>query len=127
MAQKQKIPYENWLSSAQKWAEIVKRIEEGEEFSSPSGFYDLEVVESCGYCQWARGHGGCWQCSLARLAGALPVCGYSLRIKSHFSLMVSFMGNDLLLRALPHARIVKKAILDDCPDKDKAIKDGIVF
>ncbi|MCK4386534.1 MAG: hypothetical protein KAV41_00400 [Candidatus Pacebacteria bacterium] len=123
----EKIGYKNWLSSARKWVKIVIKVQWEEKFASDRGFKELLVVTSCGYCEEFA---TCDSCSLflKRVESCL-VCFDKLRFKTHFTCFVDEMQTEEpnFEIALRHAEVILNAILEDCPDKDRAIQDGIVF
>ena len=123
----EKISYENWLSSARKWVKNVKKVQDEELFSNDWGFDNLAVVKRCGYCRELK---GCGQCSLfEKRMESMAICYSHLTALTHFSMFVKEMRKKQpnFEIALQECQIVLNAILEDCPDKNRAVQDGIVF
>lgn len=124
-----KISYENWLSSAQKWVGIKEKVKRKERFTlHRNGFRNLFVTTPCGYCEEFE---GCESCALflKRIAD-LPICYHDMNLmKTHFSSFVLEMRKKepKFEAALFYTKIILDAILKDCPDKDRAIQDGVKF
>lgn len=172
-----RISYEEWLEVAQKWARIVKKVEDGEKFATRTHFgtellngfnnqpimasswlspysengyaaddkYNLNIAY-CGICTNCHMH---YHNSMAvtcplyhRLVNHQRVCLYmNTRAPVHFwifmELMKEYTGpyffrdeeylEDIRVLALREARIIYRAILEDCPDEERAKKDNTKF
>ncbi|MCK5286015.1 MAG: hypothetical protein KAJ58_02195 [Candidatus Pacebacteria bacterium] len=123
----QKILYERWLVSAQKWWQILEKIQRKNVFSWNNGFSDLNVNEVCGYCNYYQ---SCKQCYLSRiLSSYISICYAVVFTKSHYGIFLSEMRKNSpnFEIAEYHCKVILDVILEDCPDKERAIEDGIVF
>ena len=123
----EKIGYKNWLSSARKWVKIVKKVGKKESFVSPDGFGNLEVFTACGYCDEFA---SCRLCPLfLKKVKGFSVCFRNDSSQTHFMCFLFEMQTEepKFEIALHYAEVVLNAILEDCPDKDRAVQDRIVF
>lgn len=133
MSQIIKISYPNWLSSAQKWVEIVKRVKAKESFVCDYGFQGLLVATYCGYCLNVKKHFAsnmCRGCALYhKKTNGTPICFEGTYEVSYLFLFLREMKEYPinLEDAQRYAEIILQAILEDCPNKDRAIQDGIIF
>ena len=129
-----KVSYLNWLSSAQKWEKIIEKVKAKEPFDDKRyGYKDLRIMFPCGYCREIEIFESCNICNFCFLYQtefrSYPICSKYGLLSSIFGLFCSFMEEDPFdfKKALEYAEIILQAIIDDCPDKDQAIKDGIIF
>ena len=131
-----KISYENWLSSAQKWVEAIKRTEAGEPFTDSLGFDGLPITVPCGYCNninWSKEFFRDNPCDFCILHNteieSILVCyqyGHGLSYFGRFCLEMQEDHPNFKI-ALSYAKIILKIISSDCPDRKQATKDGIIF
>ncbi|MCK4918482.1 MAG: hypothetical protein KAS02_01710 [Candidatus Pacebacteria bacterium] len=130
------ISYRNWLPSAQDWICIMNKVKKGESFYPSIGFRGLSLSNSYGYCSSCKNF--CGICPLFLKKEPLSsdvdsekicICYHLLSGKTHFSLFLSEMRkiSPCFEKAKYHCKVILGAILENCPDKDRAIRDGIVF
>ncbi|MCK5286123.1 MAG: hypothetical protein KAJ58_02780 [Candidatus Pacebacteria bacterium] len=122
------ISYENWLLSAQKWVETLERTQKKERFLTTDGFYRLRIVVPCGYCkEFLPCRCGCPLSSEAN-SGEISIC-FRLFGGTHFWYFVNEMKkiDSDFRKAEYHCKVILGAIWEDCPDRARATKDGIVF
>ncbi len=122
-----KIEYENWRSAIEKWIGIMEKIKQGEELLWRGRFNGLRVVGECGYCSF---HQTCLDCVLyktfifnRRVCSAGPI----KIVNSYFWLFVREMQKEKInfYKAHQYAEKVFISISQDCPDKRRALNDGI--
>ena len=126
-----KISYDNWLSSALKWQGVKKRVQRKDRFVNSFGFFDLDVGGTiCGYCR-EFGLECCDDCPLYQQHSKfrIRICHTYLNSPTHFSSFLNEMKKmePTIETALTEAQIILNAILEDCPDENRAIRDGIIF
>ncbi|MCK4918715.1 MAG: hypothetical protein KAS02_02940 [Candidatus Pacebacteria bacterium] len=130
-----KISYLNWLPSVLKWIEALERVQREEPFLSIDGFDGLKIAEACGYCEeFSPCSCGCpLYLKNRNLFGKnkltkIPVC-VTYCSQTHFWLFIDEMQKNKpdFGRAKYHCKVILGAILEDCPDREEAVEDGIVF
>ena len=120
----EKVFYGNWLFAVQEWLEIISKIRT-KKFPVGSDVFrwHFPITQLCGFVE-------CEQCFLfSRKVKDVFVCYHDMRRETHFSILIDEMRKESpnFEIALAECQIIFGAILEDCPDKDRAIKDGIVF
>ncbi|MCK4918552.1 MAG: hypothetical protein KAS02_02100 [Candidatus Pacebacteria bacterium] len=133
------ISYENWLDSVQKWSSILEKIKNKECFSSAgTGFHDLEVQCPCGYCETFS----CKKCPLfkskylyfwlRRYKINIPTCRSIHLFFYPFEGSTFFLFIKEMRKSFPdfsvaeyYCKIILKAILEDCPIKERAVQEGV--
>ena len=129
-----KISYENWLSSTQKWVKIFKKILEKELFFNAESYSNLKVVTRCGYCEEIASCHHCFLFKKRQQRGEtnkseIPICYKNNTRTNHFCLFVEEMRKLVpnFKIAKYHCDVILNTILEDCPNKEQAVKNGIVF
>lgn len=102
-----RISKENWLSSKKKWKLIIKNIRNRNKIYGDHKiwFYDTPISGQCGYCKEKTKQALSIYCQRG--------CGLFLTCTRHYDPVCDLLRKGNYKAALPHAKAVLKAIMED--------------